>query len=763
MTGNKNAWRAPLAGLASLAMIATMGVAASTANAAAWSDPTQYTVKFVAENGQTHEVKAYSGETLADANGGYDTINYLGDTAPAAQPAGKVFGGWSADGKTPIDFSETVTANQTVKPIWLDASYANGKSSVVKVTIDSSVSALTQLPAGSTFYVAKGEAIPSQLLPVDVADGKLIKDYTVAGNQSITNPVTDLTGIVAGNPVIGSDGVTVSVNSEEAHVSTLVLDYSGLSAKGYPVGAESDGNASIPNTPNSDLYAKDVVSGTKATVPEWFTIPQSGTDKNTTVETWINGNDTYAAKAGITLNQSVFLLSPSKTSEKYWVRFEDADGTYLGGDEVSEGEYASTVVPNAPSKDGYAFAGWVIKGWSNGPVFVDESQKVDDPVAGSLRHLSAYAVKSNVTFQATYNNRTTKIQVKFVDAKYNGAHKSETVTVAVPGTLTEDQTPDWTREGYIGPKWYTDAALKNEYKFSQWLTDKDTNFTLYAGWTQATSDTAKAAIEYVFPAAYNELYADGANNAKAANPVKDENTPFTASSWKAYKAAFKPILEQYLTKVYNQPNTGVTAKDSAEIINELNDAWAKLRFATTVDETNLQPSNAAAKVVYRLNREAGLHHLLTSDKNEVWTLTNNTVGLGGWTKDDTTFRIINDKNVNLAANRASWLSGVKVDDVQIVPALITKVTRLYNAQLQEHMYTSDSNEIDTLTAGDWSIDSDAAAFYVPALYATKTKVVRLYNPGTHLHLYTSDTNEVNVLTTKGGWTKDSDKAGFYAL
>ncbi|WP_181163497.1 InlB B-repeat-containing protein, partial [Bifidobacterium sp. UTBIF-78] len=39
MTGNNKVWRAPLAGLASVAMIATMGVAAATANATGFEDP----------------------------------------------------------------------------------------------------------------------------------------------------------------------------------------------------------------------------------------------------------------------------------------------------------------------------------------------------------------------------------------------------------------------------------------------------------------------------------------------------------------------------------------------------------------------------------------------------------------------------------------------------------------------------------------------------------------------------------------------------
>lgn len=37
-----------------------------------------------------------------------------------------------------------------------------------------------------------------------------------------------------------------------------------------------------------------------------------------------------------------------------------------------------------------------------------------------------------------------------------------------------------------------------------------------------------------------------------------------------------------------------------------------------------------------------------------------------------------------------------------------------------------------------------------------TPVYRLYNPVLANHLYTTDTNEVNVLTSRNGWVKDNN-------
>lgn len=76
MTGNNKVWRSPLAGLAAVAMLATMGVAASTANAAAPGAA----VVTVQDGTNWSKYEVVKGDTLADA------IHAAGATALPTPP-----------------------------------------------------------------------------------------------------------------------------------------------------------------------------------------------------------------------------------------------------------------------------------------------------------------------------------------------------------------------------------------------------------------------------------------------------------------------------------------------------------------------------------------------------------------------------------------------------------------------------------------------------------------------------------------------------
>ena len=783
MTGNKNAWRAPLAGLASLAMIATMGVAASTANAAAPAK--DYKVTFVAGN-NSKVVEAYSGETLADANGGYDTesaIKAVATNGVKNDDSSKVFGGWSADGTTPVDFSKAVTSDLTLKPLWLDADYDSTKSAVVKVTIGDTVAGMSQLPAGKVFYVAKSAAIPSQLLPVDKADRQLILKYRVNIKGKIEQvPVSDVAGVTEGNPTVDNNGIILGVDTENiaTDVPQLAVNGSDYANYGYPVGAKSDGDAADTA---GEWCTKDVLAGSDEATPLWFTTPLTD-EARKTVTVWANNNDrTQTVEAGKTVTVKDDLrLTAAKTgvSEGYNVTFK-VDGKAYATDFVAKNSDNPYVkAPAAPTKDGYAFAGWKLTDGdtaNKGKVYVSEENSVGD----SAYHLSSYAVKSNVTFEAVWNSRVATVKVTFKDAAYDGAHKSESVEVKVPGTLTKDQAPQWTREGYT-LTWYKGAA---PYNFDEWITDATANFTLTAKWTQATSDTAKAALLYVFPKAYVNLYNTGTDGADIDSTLVDPKDPksafvyssddgsaFTDASWSKYKAAFKPVLEKYLTEVYNQPNTGVTAAASAEIINDLNDALSNLKFKS---------SSKVAAPVYRLRTgtwDNGRHHLWTTDKNEVNTLTKttHTNGAAGWVLENTAFTALNTQDT---ADRANAIEGVlgtskeyqsadkyidspatKSDDLPAgLNAIAKPVFRLNSDITKEHLYTTDYNEYVTLGNAGWA--QEGVAFIAPAYNGTD--VYRFYVPSTLQHVWTRDQNEYNTLTQQHPATYQAEGVKFQAL
>lgn len=80
------------------------------------------------------------------------------------------------------------------------------------------------------------------------------------------------------------------------------------------------------------------------------------------------------------------------------------------------------------------------------------------------------------------------------------------------------------------------------------------------------------------------------------------------------------------------------------------------------------------------------------------------------------------------------------------------VYRLNSDQLQEHLYTTDVNEVLALNGnGVWKYEG--IAWSAPK---SGTPVYRLYNPVLKQHLYTTDTNEMDVLTKSAGWVKDNN-------
>ena len=77
------------------------------------------------------------------------------------------------------------------------------------------------------------------------------------------------------------------------------------------------------------------------------------------------------------------------------------------------------------------------------------------------------------------------------------------------------------------------------------------------------------------------------------------------------------------------------------------------------------------------------------------------------------------------------------------------VYRLYHSGLQVHLYTTDTNERDTLKHRGWTYEGEAWKTATQA----GTPVYRLYHSGLRVHLYTSDANEYKVLATRG-WRQE---------
>ena len=451
-----------------------------------------------------------------------------------------------------------------------------------------------------------------------------------------------------------------------------------------------------------------------------------------------NGDTTYTA---VTTKSGVF------------VSFDSNGGTKV--DPVRVKSDKTIAGPADPTREGYDFFGWELPaGFTSYDKDAVKTVKLDGKNHTVIADFAGVYFNASTELTAVWA-KTYDIKVTFHYGDYEGAPADKTETVNANSYIAEPEAP--TREGYVLDHWYVEGdSAKAKFNFDTKLAkegNKGANFTLVAEWHRATSDEALNALNYVQSTDY-------VNGSIGVNAGKANDADyFTSSTWKAFLGEYKKAYQEY--KAARQLSPEIDSKTAADVVNTLQAAWKDLRFSSANADTTLDGrtgTQGTAKVIYRLSRANGLHHLLTGDEFEVWSLTNNTVGVGGWTRDETTFRTI-----NTVAKTNKWIEGTKDNSDLGFSPLVKKVTRLYNAQLQEHLYTSDANEVKVLTAGDWTEDSDDAAFFVPALYTTKTKVVRLYNPSTHMHLYTADTNEVKVLTTKGGWTLDGDAASFYAL
>ena len=760
MTGNTKVWRAPLAGLAAVAMLATMGVAASTANAATVTDYGNLEVA-----GKSFSQQALQGESYADVlgyysrSGDYSTIL----STPTTLGANQGFAGWTADGQNVVDLYNgqvQAGATTTLKPLTVSTTgYGQGKSDVIEVKYASSLTGLS-LTAGSEFYVKKGQDIPAGLLPKDKpGDGKLVTRYkAVVSNGTETKTYDNQTlaqvaALTEGNPLAGANSIEVSEANTLTgdDVATLTLDYNTYSSKGYVRGAQADANV-------TDLkYKVDVEAGTNVTVPTWFGYPNATT---TTVSAWKpanavnNDNTTYAAGQKFQLNTD-FDLVPAKSgvTSGYTVTFV-ADGKVLKDDQIvpenAEGDARFAVAPTAPSKDGYAFAGWKIQGVTAGPqwdkLFVDESK----PLASGEAHLSDYVIKANTTFEAQWNSRVTNVVVTFKDQDYSGKNADQQVKVDVPSLFTADQAPTFKRSGYTFEGWYkseADAKTRtNEYKFNEWFTDTTVNFTLYAGWKQADEDTAKAALTYILPEKYVDAYNKGTGSTLTGNDGSD------FSNFSDYEAAYEPLLEKYLTEVYNKPNTGVKAQAAGEVVDGLNAALAKLRFKKDLDHV--------AEKVNRLRTNDGKYHLWTTDEREVrhLTSTTHTNGAGGWVLEDSNAFNTLKGSYDLSGKTGATDAGKYVDAPEGVNAVVKVLYRLNSDVTKEHMYTDSKTEYDALGKVGWT--QEGVGFLVPA--NGETPVYRVYIPSLQQHFWTKSLQEYNALISKPDWYT-AEKVAFVAL
>ncbi|PST46755.1 hypothetical protein COO72_12430, partial [Bifidobacterium callitrichos] len=669
-------------------MLATMGVAASTANAADLGDTV--TVKA----GSTSVTGKY-GETLSKIDGS-------GFSAGITDPSVK-FVGWydTKDGNEPVDFTASLHDDVTLEA----ETVAAADATTVNFT-----GATPHFPDSSTTGTSitvdkKAGVVPSTRLPFYYQKAVVSWDVTYTPSAS-TNALTynvPAADAAADGLELKGDAASYTVKPNLAG-DTSVVKFDPQTLTNVSGVADWDTSAT-----GAELQVPVAKGYAPVKAPEVVYTANPADVSGAKVYTqWVNAKGDVI-KIGDAIPEDAegtFKLDESSvsTSERVKVTF-DLNG---GKSDITNPQYvnkgAAVAKPADPTRDGYVFQGW----------------KSGDPSLDTADGFYAFDSKlaGDITLQAQWA-KTTDIKVTFSAGNFAGAGDDKTVTVKGDAFVDESQAPKFTREGFYYTQWaydkdgdgnpdtytVTDHGVSHTYtSFFDFTTtlagaaNDGKNFTLVPVWERADENQAKAALNYV------TLGTDDLKDSNHVTDNADDSGYFTDASWDEFVKAYTAQYQKYVAAKYvnGSENTNeVDAKTSAEIVSALSDAWKGLRFRsdradTVLDgKTDTNGGTNTAVVVRRLAKGSA-QHLLTGDENEVKSLTSKLDNASGWTLDATTFRTVDNINADKAASlrHAEWVANEKANtDLGFTP-LLKQVSRLYNTR--EHLYTSDAVEIGAL-------------------------------------------------------------------
>ncbi len=223
-----------------------------------------------------------------------------------------------------------------------------------------------------------------------------------------------------------------------------------------------------------------------------------------------------------------------------------------------------------------------------------------------------------------------------------------------------------------------------------------------------TAPTAKEALQLAV------------NNAVAQYPTTASSN-YTPASWTAYQTALKAAQDllassgsvddtQYQTVTTNLQNAINGLVVAGPTLNALANAITDAK-ALVGDNANLYPAAA-------------------------------------WSAYQTALANAQKILDNPSGYSAAQMNGATRALQTAVDGLVQKVERFYNKWSGEHLFTTDSEEINDLLAAGW--DYESVGWNAPA---TGTPVYRLYNPWSYDHYYTTDKEEMAGLI-EDGWEPD---------
>ncbi|MBT1172698.1 InlB B-repeat-containing protein [Bifidobacterium sp. MA2] len=715
MTGNTSKWRAPLAGLASVAMLATMGVAASTANAAVGDVPevnlhidTTYTnakgfgadkdgVKVVkdATNDNNLKTELYGASTMAEMNNVNSKWVFTGwytspNAGEAYDPAAEL--STSAPKDLYAHYAQLDQAVQVKLPTSSETSFAEGYYE----------------SNGNAFYLNRADSVAAwQTATADKNKGnhKLFSAYQADtdgdGNYedvTLSGKTGDaLADLISPEPA----GTAVLSLRENLDTNAKVVEYK-ISSQNTAKGWKLNGDAKV------DVHVKG-------------TAPQQSASKD--------GGYTASAWTNEDTKKAWDFSDPVKTDTTLWLDITGAAATYTVTYEVQTSGAAFGALKNdsytvqAPAgealpshevpaaKEGYKFLGWTTDSSLTSGSFVKDVKLFNGTVD---KDLTVYAVYAPEYVEVTYNLGYPTANKTYTTQKY-----AEGDTFKAPSDPTRDggyEFLNWTPS----IKWqnFTVNLTLDGQIWSQGSAPQQIPTTYTANWVLGTKESL---ADYENKIPENYLKKDAANYKNG----DDESQPyFTAASFDQY-------VKDWQTYKKDKAAKGTLSRDEiVALIKELSGFQSKLV------ETGTAP-------LYRAYNKNNGDHYYTKSKAEYEAL----VKLG-WTAEGNKFNAVKTRVAN---------TGTYAGDPKAVPAnLGESVYSVYNPNTGEHLLTT-KGEAQSLAKVGWN--NEGVKFYTPQ--NGSEAVYRIYNPNTNgpAHAYVGKDEGTKVVAK--GWKWDNNANAVY--
>ncbi|MBT1171737.1 hypothetical protein [Bifidobacterium sp. SO4] len=781
MTGNNKVWRAPLAGLASFAMIATMGVAAATANAA--TDAAKLTISF--GDGVSYTYKEGELQSSADSK----NVDGKIDAAELSKGLDKAFvkaGVNSSNGEyTPQGQTESYTVtglsdNSGLEAVLTNHGTATGKGYGNYLVNPSGLAAgdvtltarLQRDPyevsfktsgvttggvAGSdnqgSIYLAQTDDGTLDLVPMwavptteqsrtdhKIAYKKDGKTMAAKAYWAVSGSTATLTDPTAAS--LYADAFAVQADDTVSHKAELTLNAAPATIFAFSTDNAVTGGTKFQYLVDNNNNKLGTAGGwqgeaaTGETISDYLDFP-------TAVHTTVNGNQTsrewYAAQASTkdeldstakwtdsdkAGNDIVLWAANATNTREVTLHYNDASNTtkvvYAAKDYAPE-----TPANVTTSSVEYKFAGW----------YTDSSFGTEF-VSGALGNISDLYAKWDIA------------AVKFVVDPNYGTQTGKAVWVNNGANfklpVASDYRSGWTAT--VSPK-VVAAGLDTD---SDGFADYVDNFNLYAEYLGSQKGHAigtNVALKYQDQSGKYALKLDSDfSNLKPGQIFKFTNwSKATVNDLNSTLNTLKSdiVVKKGANYIKGADQDDFTAASFDQYVSDYQDFLKNNSAPKTVADYQSQIDQLAkiqAKLVeksngyvYRAYNKRNGDHYFTANKGTYDSLVKI-----GWNAEGSPYSALTDEGVTYKDGAYYRANGNRV--------LGQAIYSVYNRYTGEHLLTASKTEADNLPNG-W--ENEGPAFFAPQ--GATEDVYRVYNPYTKgpAHVYTGLT-EYNKIT-KAGW------------